>query len=53
MPRVFIRSIASKKMSNRSKKVALGASDDTLEVGRDRRRLPKSVKIEKNFIDFH
>ena len=36
-----------KKMSNRSKKVALGAANNTLEVERDPRRLPKSVKINR------
>ena len=33
------------KMSNQSKKVALGASYDTLEARSGRRGLPKSVKI--------
>ena len=69
VPSVFIRSMASKKLSNRSKKVALGAANNTLEVERDPRRLPKSVKINRislisidfcwfsmifiDFIDFH
>ena len=56
MPSVFIRLMASKKKSNRSKKVALGTSSDTIEVGYDLRRLPKSVKlhlISLIFMDFH
>ena len=37
VPSVFIMSMASEKMSNRSKKVLLGASDDTLKVGRSKK----------------
>ena len=39
---VFFRSMASEKMSNRSKKVLLSASDDTLEVRRS-----KKIETEK------
>ena len=40
VPSVFVMSMASKKMSNRSRKVLLGASNDTLEVARAKKVVP-------------
>ena len=45
---VFIMSMALKFMSNRSKKVPLGASDDTFEVGTCKYKWWKSMKISEN-----
>ena len=47
VPRVFIRSMASDFMSNRSKKVLLGASDDTFGVRPAKKSGPAASFLRK------